>query len=155
MLPPALPKKLLASLAPLLPAAVRAEITPAALASLPDPVPLSYTGNTTIVAYVDQQTGVPVNETISQQVVAGVTAGGRTLSLMPVLALDFHVTPASMQDLAGKARSAGQLLTVMKVIVPVVLIAVGVVLLIIAVLRRRRPAPALPATADAPQPQNT
>jgi hypothetical protein len=158
MLPPALPKKLLAGLAPLLPAAVRAEITPATIAALPDPVPLSYTATTAIGAYVDQQTGVPVNETISQQVIANVTAGGRTLSLIPVLALDFHVTPASMQSLANKASTAGLLLTVLKVIAPLVLLAGGVIALAIAVLRRRRPAPAAPAgteAADAPQAQNT
>jgi hypothetical protein len=158
MLPPALPKKLLTSLAPLLPAAVRAEMTPAAVAALPDPVPLSYTGTTAIVAYVDQQTGVPVNETVSEQVIANVTAGTRTLSLIPVLALGFHVTPASMQSLADKARTSGELLTVIEVIVPVVLVVLGVIPLVIAVLRRRRPTPAAPAgteNADAPQPQNT
>jgi hypothetical protein len=158
LLPPALPKKLLAGLAPLLPAAVRAEVTPATLAALPDPVPLTYTGTTVIVAYVDKQTGVPVNETISEQVVANVTAGARTLSLLPVLALDFHVTPASMADLAHKARTSGELLTVIEVIVPVVLVVLGAILLVIAVLRRRRPSPATPAGTEIPdeaQPQNS
>jgi hypothetical protein len=148
MLPSALPKKLLAGLAPLLPAAVRAEVTPATLAALPDPVPLSYTGTTAIVAYVDQQTGVPIDETISQQVVVNVTAGARTLSLIPVLALDFRVTPASMVTLAHKAQTSGELLTVIEVIVPVVLVVVGVILVVIAVLRRRRPLPAAPTGAE-------
>ena len=53
LLPPSLPKKLIVSLAPLLPAAVQAKITPAILAALPNPIPLSYTGTTHIVAYVD------------------------------------------------------------------------------------------------------
>jgi hypothetical protein len=147
MLPPSLPKKLLAGLAPLLPAAVRAEVTPATLAALPDPVPLSYTGTTAIVAYVDTQTGVPIDETVSQQVVVDVTAGTRTLSLIPVLALDFHVTPASMVTLAHKAQTSGELLTVIEVIVPVVLVVVGVILVVIAVLRRR-PLPAVPTGAE-------
>jgi cytoskeletal protein RodZ len=142
LLPPSLPKKLLAGLAPLLPAAVRAEITPATLAALPDPVPLSYTGITHIVADVDKQTGVPIDETVNEQVIVNVTAGPRTLSLIPVLALDFHVTPASMQSLAHKAQTSGELLTVIEVIVPVVLIVLGVILLGIAFLRRRRPLPA-------------
>jgi hypothetical protein len=157
MLPPSLPKKLLAGLAPLLPAAVRAEVTPATLAALPDPVPLSYTGTTHIVAYVDQQTGVPIDETVSEQVVVDVAAGPRTLSLIPVLALDFHVTPASMQSLAHKAQTSGELLTVIEVIVPLVLIVLGVILVVIAILRRRRPIPAAPAateSADEPQPQD-
>jgi hypothetical protein len=158
MLPPSLPKKLLASLAPLLPAAVRAEVTPATLAALPDPVPLSYTGTTHITAYVDEQTGVPIDETISEQVVVNAAAGARTLSLIPVLALDFHVTPASMQYLAHKASTSGELLTVIELIVPLVLGVIGVVLVVIAILRRRRPAPAVPGeaeTADAAQPQST
>jgi hypothetical protein len=158
MLPPSLPKKLIASLAPLLPAAVRAEVTPATLAALPDPVPLSYTGTTHITAYVDQQTGVPIDETISEQVVVNVAAGPRTLSLIPVLALDFHVTPASMQYLAHKAQTSGELLTLIEVIVPLVLGVIGVILIIIAILRRRRPAPAVPADAETvgtTQPQGT
>ena len=158
MLPPSLPKKLLASLAPLLPAAVRAEVTPTTLAALPDPVPLSYTGTTHIAAYVDEQTGVPIDETISEQVVVNVAAGARTLSLIPVLALDFHVTPASMQYLAHKAQTSGDLLTLIEVIVPLVLGVIGVILVVIAILRRRRPAPTAPAdteSAGATQPQST
>ena len=158
MLPPSLPKKLLASIAALLPASVRAEVTPATLAALPDPVPLSYTGTTHITAYVDEQTGVPIDEAISEQVVVNVAAGARTLSLIPVLALDFHVTPASMQYLANKASTSGELLTVIEVIVPLVLAVIGIVLIVIAILRRRRRAPAVPADAETvgtTQPQST
>ena len=155
MLPPSLPKKLIAGLAPLLPAAERAKFTPAVLAALPNPIPLSYTGTTSIVAAVDRQTGIPITETISEQVVVNVTAGSQTLSLIPVLALDFHLTPASTTYLANKARTTGELLTLMKVIVPVVLVVIGVVLLVIAILRRHKPAAALAAHADAPQPQST
>jgi hypothetical protein len=158
MLPPSLAKKLIASLAPLLPAAVRAEITPATLAVLPDPVPLSYTGTTHITAYVDKQTGVPIDETISEQVVVNVAAGARTLSLIPVLALDFRVTPASMRYLAHKAQTSGELLTLIEVIVPLVLAVIGAVLIVIAILRRRRPASTVPAdagTVGATQPQST
>jgi hypothetical protein len=149
LLPPALPKTLLASLAPLLPAAVQAKITPATLAALPNPVPLSYTATTNIVAYVDAQTGVPIDETVSEQVIVNVAAGAQTLSLIPVLALDFHITPASMKYLAGKANTAGELLTLMKVIVPIALAVIGVVLLVIAILRRHKPA-ATPAATEAP-----
>ena len=158
LLPSALPKSQLGSIAPLLPAAVLAKFTPAVLGSLPDPVPLTYTGTITIAAYVDQQTGVPISETISQQVVVNVKAGPQTVSLIPVLALDFHSTSASQQYLANKASSSGQQLTVLKVIVPVVLVVLGVIAIVIAVLRRRRPVPATPAgtdSADEPQPQNT
>jgi uncharacterized membrane protein len=157
MLPPSLPKKLIAGLAPLLPAAERAKFTPAILSALPNPIPLSYTGTTSIVAAVDSQTGIPITETISEQVVVNVTAGSQTLSLIPVLALDFHLTPASTIYLANKAKTTGELLTLMKVIVPIVLVVIGVVLLVIAILRRHKPA-ATPAAAraaadGAPEPQ--
>jgi hypothetical protein len=146
-LPPALPKKLIAALAPLLPAAVRAEITPATLTALPDPIPLSYTGTTNIVAYVDTQTGVAVDQTISQQVVVNVSAGSQTLSLLPALALKFHITPASVNYLADKAKSAGRLLTLMQVIVPIALIVIGVALVVVAVVRRRKPVSASGSSA--------
>jgi len=136
---------------------VQAKITPATLAALPNPVPLSYTGTTHIVAYVDSQTGVPIDQTVSEQVVVNVAAGAQTLSLIPVLALDFHLTPASTTYLANKAKTTGELLTLIKVIVPIALVVIGVVLLVIAILRRHKPA-AVPAAAraaadGAPEPQ--
>ena len=148
MLPPSLPKKLIAGLAPLLPAAEQAKFTPAVLSALPNPIPLSYTGTTSIAAAVDSQTGIPITETISEQVVVNVTAGSQTLSLIPVLALDFHLTPASTTYLANKAKTTGELLTLMKVIVPIVLVAIGVVLLVIAILRRHKPTAAPAALAE-------
>src|ERR1700736_459451 len=72
ILPSSLPKNLVAGLAPLLPPAVKAEITPATLATLPDPIPLTYTARTDIVAHVDRQTGAPINETISVQIVMNI-----------------------------------------------------------------------------------
>src|ERR1700691_4301656 len=148
LLPPSLPKKLIAGLAPLLPAAERAKFTPAVLSALPNPIPLSYTGTTSIVAAVDSQTGIPITETISEQVVVNVTAGAQTLRLIPVLALDFHLTPASTNYLANKAKTTGELLTLMKVIVPIVLVVIGVVLLVIAILRRHQPIAAPAALAE-------
>jgi hypothetical protein len=146
-LPTALPKKLIVALAPLLPAAVRAEMTPATLTALPDPIPLNYTGTTNIVAYVDTQTGVAVDQTIAQQVVVNVSAGSKTLSLLPALALKFHITPASVTYLADKAKSAGRLLTLMQVIVPIALIVIGVALVVVAIVRRRKPVSASGSSA--------
>jgi len=76
-----------------------------------------------------------------------------------VFALDFRVTPASVTYLANKAKSTGELLTLMKLIVPVALVVIGVMLLVIAILRRHKPA-VVPAAAraapgDAPQPQSS
>jgi hypothetical protein len=154
ILPSALPKNLMAGLAPLLPPAVRAEITPSTLAALSDPIPLTYTAKTNIVAYVDRQTGVPINETIAEQIVVNVAAGSQSLSLIPVLVLDFQVSPASMRYLAHKAKTAGELLTLIKVIVPIALIAIGGPLLVVSIIRRRRPQstpPSLSAAANGSQ----
>jgi uncharacterized membrane protein len=156
ILPSSLPKNLVAGLAPLLPPAVKAEIRPATLATLPDPIPLTYTAGTNIVAYVDRQTGVPINEAISEQVIVNVAVGSQSLSLVPVLALDFQVSPASMKYLAHKAKTAGVLLTLIKVIVPIALIALGGVLLVVAIIRRRKPQstpPSLSAADDCSQPE--
>jgi Porin PorA len=89
-----------------------------------------------------------------------VTAGAHTVSLIPVLALDFHLTPASTNYLANKAKTTGELLTLMKVIVPIVLVMIGVLLLLIAILRRHKPAatPAVARAADGarePQPERS
>ncbi len=124
--------------APLLPAGVRAALTPATVAALPAPIPLTYTGKSAIVAYVDRQTGVAIDETISQQVIVNVTVGGRTVSLLPVVALDFHITPASIADLADKAKPAGILLILVGLVAPLVLLVGGVALIVLAVLRERR-----------------
>ncbi|MFF5010313.1 porin PorA family protein [Streptomyces phaeochromogenes] len=147
-LPPALPKKLVADLAPSLPAATRAEFTPAAVAALPDPVPLTYTGKTTIVAYVDRQTGIAIDQTIDQQVVANTVLGGSRTSLLPVSAFDFKITPASVSDLGDKAASAGLLLTLMTDITPLVLVVIAAALILIAYLRRRRPQSDASAISD-------
>src|SRR6202167_5652861 len=146
---------LLKMLPPSLPPAERAKFTPAVLSALPTPIPLSYTGTTSIAAAVDSQTGIPITETISEQVVVNVTAGSQTLSLIPVLALDFHLTPASTTYLANKAKTTGELLTLMKVIVPIVLVVIGVVLLVIAILRRHKPAAARAADGGAPEATST
>jgi hypothetical protein len=148
-LPPALPKKLVAGLVPSLPAATRAKFTPAAIAALPDPVPLTYTGKTTIVAHVDRQTGIGINQSIEQQVVADTALGGSPTSLLPVSAFDFKITPASANDLGEKAASAGLMLTLMTDVTPLVLLILAAALILIAYLRRRRPQPDAPATAEA------
>jgi hypothetical protein len=147
-LPAALPKSILASLAPLLPAATTSKLAPA-LASLPADVPISYTAATTVVAVVDQQTGLIVDTTEDQQLIAGVTVGGTTTSLLPVMAVKVQLTPASVTQLADKAKSAGRLLTLIGVVVPVALMVIGLLLIVVAVLRRTAPAPATANTSPA------
>jgi hypothetical protein len=146
-LPAALPKSILASLAPLLPAATAAQLT-GALPALPADVPISYQAATTLVAVVDQQTGLIVDTTQDQQIIAGVTLGGATASLLPVMAVKVKLTPASVTMLAGKAKSAGRLLTLIGVVVPLALLVIGLGLVVVAVLRRTAPKPASPDSSS-------
>ncbi|MFF0666795.1 porin PorA family protein [Streptomyces tendae] len=140
-LPAALPKNLVASLVPGLDSTTRARFTPAVLSALPDPVPLSYLGQSTLVAYVDQQTGIAIDQTVSRKVIAVTTAGSepaRPVPLLPVSALTFGITADSMKELGDKAESAGLKLSLLTVAAPIVLIVVAVLLLVIAFLRRHR-----------------
>ncbi|MFE6636949.1 porin PorA family protein [Streptomyces tendae] len=140
-LPSALPKKLVASLVPGLDSTARARFTPAVLSALPDPVPLSYLGQSTLVAYVDQQTGIAIDQTVSRKVMAVTTAGSepaRPVPLLPVSALTFGITADSMKELGDKAESAGLKLSLLTVAAPIVLAVVAVLLLVIAFLRRHR-----------------
>ncbi|MDQ1038850.1 hypothetical protein QFZ75_005266 [Streptomyces sp. V3I8] len=147
-LPPALPKKLVAKLRPELDSTARARLTPAALSALPDPVPITYQGRSTLVAYIDQQTGIAIDQTVSRTVVASTTVGDEPTSLMPVSSFTFGVTPASMRELGDKAGSAGLLLTLLTDVTPLVLIAVAAALLLIYFLRRRKHRPGAPASRE-------
>jgi hypothetical protein len=134
-LPAALPKSLLSSLKPLLPAATAAKLTPA-LPSLPGDVPIGYTARTTVVAVVDQQTGLVVDTTEDQQIIANATVAGATVPLLPVMAVKVQLTPASVADLADKATSAGRLLLLIGVVAPLALAVIGLLLIVLAVIRR-------------------
>jgi hypothetical protein len=137
-LPPALPKALAAKLAPVLPAAVTAKLAPA-LTTLPDPIPLGYTATTTVSATVDADTGLPLDESIDQQIVAYVTVNGEKVDLMPVLATKAAMTPKSIDDAVGKAGHAALLLTLIGVVAPIVLLVLAVVLFAVGWHRRHRP----------------
>ncbi|GAA3090388.1 porin PorA family protein [Streptomyces rectiviolaceus] len=126
-LPPALPKNLVTSLAPGIDAK-----------ALPDPVPLAYRGESTLVAYVDQQTGIAIDQSVDRKVVATTAAGGKETALLPLSAFAFSITPESQKDLADKAASAGLLLTLLADVTPLVLLGIAAVLLLIAFLRRRK-----------------
>jgi hypothetical protein len=136
-LPPALPKALAAQLAPLLPADVTSKLAPA-LATLPDPIPLGYTATTTVTATVDAATGLPLDESIDQQIVAYVTVNGEKVDLMPVLATKAALTPQSIDDAVGKAAHAALLLTVIGVVTPIGALLLAVVLFAVGWHRRHR-----------------
>ncbi len=140
-LPPALPKAQLAGLAGLLPPEVRAEMTPDVLASLPDPVPFTYTADTQYGLAVDDTLGTPADGTIKQQVTANISVGGQTVPLLPVLAIDTALTDQSVADSADTASSTATKLTLMSLWVPLALLLVGIVLIAWGVLRRSKTTP--------------
>jgi hypothetical protein len=138
-LPTALPKKLVTSLVPALDSRTQARLTPTVLAQLPDPVPLTYLGQSTLVAYVDQQTGIAVDQTVSRRTVATTSVAGEPMPLLPVSVLTLEVTPESVRDLGDKATSAGRILTVLTVLAPLTMAVIAAVLLLATfVLARRR-----------------
>ncbi|MEW2264704.1 porin PorA family protein [Streptomyces sp. NPDC047853] len=140
-LPDALPRKLVAGLGSALDPAARARLAPEAPAALPDPVPLTYVCRSTLVAHIDRQTGIAIDQTVDRTILATTGTQGATTPLLPVSALTFEVTPDSSADLADKASTAGRLLTLMTVTTPLTLLAVAVALVATALVlaRRRQP----------------
>jgi hypothetical protein len=135
-LPAALPKQTFTSLAPQLPEAVRAQLI-GSLAALPDPVPLSYTARTTLHVFADRATGLPLDETLHQQVLVGVQVAGQRAELIPVLDLNAAFTPDTVSTTADLARSTSTKLAVIGIVIPAVLGALGLLFLVLGVLRRR------------------
>lgn len=111
---------------------------------LPETIPFAYTSTTTYWVWVDKQLGVPLAVSIHRTVTANAALGGQKLPLLPVLDIDVKTTDDSVQASAYKAASAGRLLSIMSVWVPIVLIVGGVALVIVAVLRRQPAADVTP-----------
>ncbi|MFH8449098.1 porin PorA family protein [Streptomyces fungicidicus] len=137
-LPAALPKKLVAGMVPSLAPGTWDRLTPEALAALADPVPLTYQGRSTLVAHIDRQTGVAIDQDVHREIVATVSVGGEPTALLPVSVLTFGVTPGSSEELGDKAASAGLFMTVLTDVAPLVLAGVAALLLVIVFLRGRR-----------------
>jgi hypothetical protein len=140
-LPTALPKKLVTALA-------GNRVAPAALSALPDPVPLAYQARSTLVAYIDRQTGVAVDQSVSRDILATTTAAGERISLLPVSSLTFQVTPESRKTLGDKAASAGLFLTALTDAIPLTLVVVAALLVLIAFRRGRTRKPDASAPRD-------
>jgi hypothetical protein len=137
-LPAALPKDKLGPVAPLLPADLREKMI-SAVATLPNPIPMHYTVTRDLHVWIDTVTGLAVNETVDQKIVAGVSIGGKLVNLLPVLAVDLRVTPRSQQDLAQKSADVARQLTLVEVVAPVVLGVLGLILVLAVIGRWRRP----------------
>lgn len=137
-LPPALPKTLIGALAATMPAAQRTALN-AALPTLPDVVPLNYTASSKIGLAADKTIGAPLNSTVEQQILANITVAGKSVPLMPVMAVKAQFTPQSIADNVSTASSGAQKLNLLSVVTPLVLLVLGLVLIAIGVLRRKKP----------------
>ncbi|TYQ10535.1 UNVERIFIED_ORG: Protein of unknown function (DUF3068) [Gordonia westfalica J30] len=152
-LPPALPKEQIAQIAGLLPPQTRDQIT-AALPALPNPVPISYTADSTIGLSADATLGTPVDGTLKQQVIANISVNGEEVALMPVLALDTTLDEESVAAAADTASSTSMLLSLISLWIPLALLLVGLALIAWGALRRKPAASTTgePTRADADTP---
>lgn len=147
-LPPALPKSLVASLAPLLPADVQQSLG-GALGQLPDPVPFTYTADTRIKLAADRTLGSPIDAKLNQQIIANITVDGHSVPVMPVLSIDTALNKQSISDAAASAKSQAMQLNLISVVAPIVLLVLGVLALLIGFVRRRpRGVPQPPAQRE-------
>lgn len=135
-LPPALPKDTLADLAPALPEDLQQQLAPA-LATLPDPVPLQYNSHTEISAEVDSQTGIPLSQELTQNVIVALEVDGELVDVTPVLAVNAELSEEARDELASTTKTTGRLLTILTA-TPYVLAVLGIATLLIAFLRRSR-----------------
>lgn len=160
-LPPALPKSVAQALAasplPILPKETQALLTPDVVAALPENIPLAYTATATADGSADKKVGFPIEQHLQQKVIANVALPGQPpITLLPVLTTDLKLTPDSEKYLVDKADTASWLLTVVKIVVPIALVALGVLLLVLAFVKRKpkvavaTAGPAEPVTAVEP-----
>jgi Porin PorA len=111
-------------------------------------VPLGYESSTA-TAYVNQSTGIVVDQAITEPVTPTLSVDGTTARLVPVMATAMKAIPASVKFAADKAASASKLLMTAA---PIGLYMLGLALIIVAIVRRRKPAStqaAVPGAAEA------
>ncbi|GAA2033477.1 hypothetical protein GCM10009839_37340 [Catenulispora yoronensis] len=155
-LPQALPKSVAQALAasplPILPKEAQALLTPDVVAALPDTIPLTYTATTVADGAADKRVGFPIQQHLQQKVILNVALPGQPpVALMPVLTTDLTLTPDSQQYLVDKAKTTATELTLVKLVIPIAVVALGVLLLVVAFLRRNPKAqPLTPAVEGGP-----
>ncbi|WP_059013585.1 porin PorA family protein [Streptomyces specialis] len=135
-LPPALPKEAVSGIAATMPAGQRPDT--AALAGLPDTVPLTYAATTDLRVWGDSETG-SVLDTAQRRVFTARTteeAGGGTL--FPVSDVDVRVTDDSVRDRADYADSAARSLWLVGTLLPLALLVAAALIAALAIWRARR-----------------
>jgi hypothetical protein len=148
-LPPALPKPLLESLAPLLPPAAQGRLKTLA-PSLPAQIPMTYTSANVQTAWIDSATGLPLNVQQQQTVTAGLSVAGAAVPLLPVLQLNIKNTPASVSTAVNDAQNYASGLSFIGTWLPIILLVLGVLFLLLALLMQRRRRPAVSNGYDGP-----
>ncbi|MFB7244325.1 hypothetical protein CW362_24345 [Streptomyces populi] len=103
-LPEALPRSSVAALTAALPGAQRPG--KAVLAALPETVPLTYVSTTVRTGWVDANTGLSLNGTLHQTVLARTRSAGGTVTLFPVSDVSVKGVDASVRKQAHDAATA-------------------------------------------------
>ena len=131
-----LPKALPVSLLPGLKAA--GLISPANLASLSKvfpgaaQIPLGYTYQASNTYYVAPDTGMVVNVVKNETEMGGIVLpNGTIIPVLPVLAMTYHTSPASMSAAVNDANSGSSMITLFGVTLPIVAGSVGFVLVVL------------------------
>ena len=148
-LPPALPVTTLGALSAVLPIPEEQKAQLAqALPSLSDPIPLTYTYESTTTVWVEPTTGVVVDTERNETRKAGIGGpGGRVLATVPIYSVDTSFTDQSVTDAASDANDAKSQIQTYGTTLPWVLGVLGAVLLIVGIvlivmgLRRSRSGP--------------
>ncbi|MFF3349764.1 porin PorA family protein [Streptomyces sp. NPDC002779] len=135
-LPRTLPREAVLGLSAALPAKQRPEQQE--LAGLPKAVPLSYTSTTKRRGWVDADTGLSLDGTLHQRVVAQTQGADGPVALFPVTDVDVRGADASVRQQADDATTTGRLLWVLGIGGPVGLLAVALMLVVLALVMARR-----------------
>lgn len=148
-LPTALPKELLAALAPGLDGLVSPELLaalPAVLPSLPAEIPIEWTSRTTTLVDADQELGATIAGGSTQEITGSLDLGVTVVDV-PFATIDIYSTDDSIEDRGDAVADDSQLLFLVGTLLPIVLVVVGVLLVVAALLLARRAAAARTRTA--------
>jgi hypothetical protein len=150
LFPQALPKELLAQLAPALGLSdeVSAQLT-ALLPNLPDQIPLAYLYGFDKTYWIEPTTGILIDiDVMESRAAAMALPGEEPITIAEVQNLSYGTTEASVQDAVDDANSAITTINLFSTYLPWGLVIVGVILAIVGiVLFVRRP-------KDEPQPES-
>ena len=135
-LPPALPVTALGALSAVLPIPDEQKAQLAqALPSLSNPIPLTYTYESTSTVWVEPTTSVVVDTERNETRKAGIGGpGGRVLATVPIYSVDTSYTDQSVTDAASDANDAKSQIQTYESTLPWVLGVLGVVLLIVGIV---------------------